>query len=267
MITDDQVLKALAVARRVIPASLRPRIRKWMIQWLGLSWRRSSGVAVRLSSYADWILYNAIFVDGEYDPAITKALELAGPGRLHVLDLGANVGLFTLRFVDLLRQVRPQHTEFALTLVEANARLIGELRQRVAENRLAEHVKLIHGLVGERSGAAMLYGGGAARDELCHGSVFPRAIPSGPLVDYVDLGPVLASEPEIHLLKCDIEGAELLFVQHYADLLQKTRVAVFEMHHDLCDTGLCCRLLAQAGFPHHAVLSHRPADSIHCVWR
>jgi FkbM family methyltransferase len=238
-----------------------------MIEWLGLSWRRSSGVVVRLSSYADWILYNAIFVDGEYDPAIKKALEIAGAGCLNVVDLGANVGLFTLRFVDLLRQLRPQHEEFELTLVEANARLIEELRLRVAENRLAEQVKIIQGLVGERSGAAILYGGRAARDELCHGSIFPRAMPSGPRVDYVNLSPVLAPEREIHLLKCDIEGAELLFVQNYTDVLRKTRVAVFEMHHDLCDTDLCRRLLEEVGFSHHAVLSERPADSIYCVWR
>ena len=39
------------------------------------------------------------------------------------------------------------------------------------------------------------------------------------------------------LLKCDIEGAELLFLENYEDLLGKVRNAVFELHHEQCDTN------------------------------
>ena len=84
---------------------------------------------------------------------------------------------------------------------------------------------------------------------------------------YIDLNSLFTQHPHIDLLKCDIEGAELLFIQHYPELLRKVRVAVFEFHDDMCDTQQCRRLLSAYGFTHQAVFRSNPPTSIYCVWR
>ena len=57
------------------------------------------------------------------------------------------------------------------------------------------------------------------------------------------------------LLKCDIEGSELQFVENYPGVLAKTRWVVMEMHHDLCDVPRCRQLLRDSGFTSHLVTS------------
>src|SRR5438105_2237068 len=68
-----------------------------LISYAGLRTSLSSGVTIRLDTYADWIIYNEIFVDGEYRKAIDLAFSKLQLGRKPVfVDLGANVGFFTL---------------------------------------------------------------------------------------------------------------------------------------------------------------------------
>src|SRR5215471_12389679 len=94
---SSTVMKLIRLGRRLLPATLRPRLRALLFQWLDLTWRLPSGVTIRIASYADWIVYNQIFTSGEYDAAISRALDLAPDATsLSVVDLGANVGFFTL---------------------------------------------------------------------------------------------------------------------------------------------------------------------------
>jgi len=48
-------------------------------------------------------MYTEVFRKGEYDSAIDRALTLADRDRCLVVDLGANVGFFTLRVIDRAR--------------------------------------------------------------------------------------------------------------------------------------------------------------------
>jgi FkbM family methyltransferase len=98
---------------------------------------------------------------------------------------------------------------------------------------------------GHRTGSAKIFESasfGAAN------SLFATKIPAGVEVPFVDLSPVFAADAAIDLLKCDIEGSELLLLENYADLLAKTRVAIFEFHPELCDVPECKRILVDAGF-------------------
>lgn len=259
------VMKLIRLSRRLLPASLRLRVRALQFQWLDLRWTLPSRVSVRIANYPEWVVYNEIFASGEYDAAISRALDSAPDATsLHIVDLGANVGFFTLRVVDWLRQRRTERTGFKITAVEGDRRLIEEFCSRVmVENALSEYVRLVHGLIGERAGTAMLYGPDAHTEN----SLFRWTARSKVQADYVDLSSLFASEPQIDLLKCDIEGAELLFIQNYPDLLRKVRVAVLELHDDLCDTQQCRRLLNEYGFIHQAVFRENPPTSIYCVWR
>ena len=68
------------------------------------------------------------------------------------------------------------------------------------------------------------------------------------------------------LLKCDIAGAELLFLENYEDLLGKVRNAVFELHHEQCDTNKCRKILLKSGF-RETVLRATPTFSVNFMTR
>jgi FkbM family methyltransferase len=264
---NKAVMRLAHLLRRPLPAALRRRIRLLLFQWLDLEWIVRSGVRLRVSSYGDWIIYNEIFVGGEYDHALRLALDSRPDPTtpLHIVDLGSNVGFFTLRVVDELRQRQIASAGLMITAVEGDSYCIEEFRSRVfVENSLSENVRLLHGLVGERTGAANLR---APDPEQGHNTAFKGNGQAGVRVGYVDLNPLFTLTPCIDLLKCDIEGAELLFIQNYPELLRKVRVAVFELHDDLCDTQQCRRLLDELGFTHQAVLRPGSPCSIYCVWR
>jgi len=59
---------------------------------LDLSWELPSDVKIRIRNQSDWAIYNEIFVAGDYDPAISMAIEAAKvTGGLHIVDLGARI--------------------------------------------------------------------------------------------------------------------------------------------------------------------------------
>jgi FkbM family methyltransferase len=253
------------LATLLIPRSVKQRLRRhfWWRQ-LALEWRTRSGILLSIKNVADWDTYNEVFVEGEYDFGIDRALAAPPVGRpLTVLDLGANVGFFCLRFADRAAR-RSQPPEFTAVLVEGSPLNFAELRERIAANPpMAERTRLIHGLAGARSGIAVMV---EAEYHALNSIVAHRDTP-GTEVPFVDLELALAGVDEVDLLKCDIQGAEESFIETYQPLLEKVRVAVFELHHELCDTTRCRALLQAAGLVHRQTLSEDPSVSVVCVWR
>jgi FkbM family methyltransferase len=227
--------------KSLVPDALKWKLRKWVWMRLNPSWQLRSGIIIRVLNYNDWMIYNDIFVDGEYDPPIEELL--AGtPNGARVLDLGGNVGFFTLRVADVF--LRRGRSDFEVIMVEGSPSTFAELNQRLAANEklLQKRVRSVNGLAGERTGAAVI------AEAPSHGEnsiVTPAR--GGQRVPFVDLEELVRSWDRIDLLKCDIEGAEELFLGNYPDLLRKSERAVFEFHHDLCDIPLCRRRLAEAG--------------------
>lgn len=231
-----------------------------MFQWFDLAWDTRSRVHLRVGHFGEWTIYNEVFVNGEYDHALALALDAPREdGRpVQIVDLGAHVGYFTLRAVDQLAARGVGLDDVAITAVEANDRSVREFEDRVLrENGLTRSVRILHGLIGERSGT------GVFRDE----RVRAGAGAAGPQIPYVDLSSVLAQAPRIDLLKCDIEGSEQRLIENYPDVFRKTRVATFELHRDWCDTERCRALLREYGFTHAATLREGEAFSILTVWR
>jgi len=276
------MLPAIRLARRLLPAAVRARIRQLLFEWLDLTWPLPTGVRIRVAHYGDWAVYNEIFVNGEYDEAIAKAVDLAGNRPpLHIVDLGANVGFFTLRAVDRLRR-RGVDTGLAITAIEADEACTRTFQQRVCgDNGLAGNVRVVRAAVGERTGVALLR---EALAHFPHGRLStirerrPAAGTSRPAISgaaerpevqvpYVDLSTLLASVPQIDLLKCDIEGSEQPLIENYPDLFRKVRMAVFEFHRDLCDVDRCQALLREYGFEHHATFRPGATYFTYGVWR
>ena len=103
--------------------------------------------------------------------------------------------------------------------------------------------QLVHGLVGARGGQ------GVIKESALHvkNTIMEGPASGGIEVEFIDLGRVVAKSANINLLKCDIEGAEQIFIENYPDLLCQVNTAVFELHHRMCDTTKCVRMLSDLG--------------------
>jgi FkbM family methyltransferase len=251
------IKKLLTRVVGVLPESAQFQIREryWRVKsrflyqslysTLNLEHTLNSGLTVKVASKGEWWAYNEIFVNGEYDVPIQTALEASSGKPFVALDLGANVGYFSFRLFDLIGQQHLDHILPDITMVEGSPETFGTLEERVRSQRFAAaSVRMFNGLVGERSGSALI------RESAVHvkSSIVDVPAGGGTNVAFVDVNTLMQDKPAIDLLKCDIEGAELIFIQNYADLLRKVRYAVFELHHNLCDTEKCLRMLADLGF-------------------
>lgn len=243
--------------RRAIPARFVEPLRRLLWRLPNLRRRLPSGLDVRVESPSDWVIYNDIFVDGEYDDAIRAVIADAPADRpLTILDLGANVGYFALRLADAALR---RGTDLRLIAVEPSPRLVRQLEQRLAQQALAERVEVVPGLAGQRVGEGRLFESPLHFEH----STTPRRGAKGVPVPYLDLDRLAAGWPEIDLLKCDVEGAELEVLQTYADtLLPKVRHAVVELHHTRCDTARCVEILTAAGLTGERVLREAHGCSV-----
>ncbi len=245
--------------RRALPARLVEPLRGLLWRLPNLHRRLPSGLEARVESPSDWVIYNDIFVDGEYDEAIHAVLSDAPAGRpLTVLDLGANVGYFALRLADTM--LCRGAADLRLIAVEPSPSLVRQLARRiVAQPLLAGRVEAVHGLAGRREGEGRLF---ESPLHFEHSTTPRRGLRAVP-VPYLDLDRLAAEWPEIDLLKCDVEGAELEVLQTYArTLLPKVRRAVVELHHERCDTARCRELLAAAGLVGERVLREAHGCSV-----
>ena len=225
-----------------------------LYQVLDLEYTLPSGLLAKIGSKGEWWVYNDIFVGREYDLPIHRALESRSAVRpFTVLDLGANVGFFFLRVIDLIRQSELPDLIWDITLVEGSPTVHRELQERLRlQGLLGEGLRVVNGLVGQRSGS------GAIRESAVHvkNTILDIRPGTGVKVDFVDLVPLMEERSEIDLLKCDIEGAEQMFIENYGDLLGRVKHAVFEFHHEQCDTGKCTQLMEKAGFSRQLLRSN-----------
>lgn len=225
---------------------------------MGLRCELRSGLAVWVREPSDWRIYNEILVNGEYDVAITRALDQSTERDFRVIDLGANVGYFVLRCADLFLQ-RTQGKRLSILAIEGSPETSQELKKRMKDAGLdGDCVRIVNGLVGKRSGAGHIsnfvsHYGNSVREA---GSYTTQRVP------YMDLAAALDPEVKIDLLKCDIEGSEFDFLDNYPDLLQRVRLAVFEFHKNGRDLDHYRSLLLSYGLRHSVTLREAPMFSI-----
>jgi FkbM family methyltransferase len=236
----------------------------------------ASGLKAKVKSFGEWRVFNHIFVVGEYDLPIKMALASKRDGHpFTFLDLGANVGYFTTRLSDLILQSEYSKIDLQGTLIEASPSTYSELKQRLSEDPYySNKLTIINGLVGERDGVGQLFETDFHTANSIFGttsSVLNSSVRSTD-VPYIDLDALCESDSEIDILKVDIQGAELRFLENYhQSLLKKVKLVIIELHHDLCDHERCLNILREE-FP-----NYKPIDlskdinlaklSVHFFWK
>lgn len=231
-----------------------------------LRWKLSSGVKIEILSTVDWCLYNDIFVDGEYDLAIERALNCSSQNQgISVLDLGSNVGFFILRLMDRAKRTNNKK-RIRVVAVEPDTKNIEEINRRVVSQAFENlDLQILEGIVGRREGQAVLY---TTHNYHAH-TIDAAKQYSGSKprpVSYLNLE-TLCPGVQWDLVKCDIEGAEGEFVENYIDLLRRTQTFVLEVHHGSCEIGKLRSVLRDAGLKTEHVIVDHGSNSMHIFTR
>jgi FkbM family methyltransferase len=210
--------------------------------FLKTKWVLKSGIFIKVENDSDWYVFNEIFTNKEYDSAIKLFLPSASLNPL-ILDLGANVGYFTLRVADELALAGfSNYTIIALEGTPSNYKV---LQQRLEQPLLKNKAKGFLGLAGHKTGTSKVI---HSPQHYGHSSVAGTAGSKTTDVSYVNIEELIADETKIiDLLKCDIEGSEEIFITAYANLLSRVDTAVFEFHAGECDIQNCRQMLQAAG--------------------
>ena len=231
---------------------------------LNLKHSLESGIDIVISNNADWIIYNDIFVDGEYDLPLKKFIKSLNDNQtIKVLDLGSNVGYFVLKFLDQLIKSKT-NVKLQLICIEGSPKNYYKLQQRLnIQSFSTKNIILINGLIGKLSGRAKI----VEQDFHAMNYVEHQIDSLGRYVEYINLYDYCKKDEQIDFLKCDIEGSEEIFLENYKELVRKVKFAVFEFHPSICDKTKCLHLLEMAGFNRNITLKENDITSINFFWR
>lgn len=236
-VTPQPVRRSIRHAREIA------RDRTWNA--LGPRVVMPSDLRVEVRSTSDWTIFADVFVYGEYDGSINRVIS-SGVENPLILDLGGNVGYFALRFSDLWLRARGADAPFTIVGVEGSPKVYSILQKRLDQPQLVGRCRYHLGLAGRRSGSAHI----AEIAEHPMNSILSDSAASGPEVPFVDVAKLLPDDRRISLLKCDIEGAEQLFLESYPDVLARVDNVVIEIHNNYVDANRCFALMAEAGLRH-----------------
>lgn len=231
----------------------------------------SEGLKAVIWSTCDQVIYDDIFRDREYEPAVDamvdrylKSNRSSHAHPLQIVDLGMNLGYFSLYVAHRLMQRTGPEVHFHIIGVEAVPELAQEARRRLNGMWISDDIQIHTGLVGKRSGSAgieMSLSHPANRIARGHRELAPDTT-TVRLLRYRDLLSIPNVPEHIDLLKCDIEGAEEEFCESYPEVLERCDAVVMELHHDLCSRAQCRASVFHAGLTENRILNEKQDKSL-----
>jgi FkbM family methyltransferase len=190
---------------------------------IGVYRLRESGVAIALRHHTgDVMVLDEIFSQREYDPPPEAERALAAlPAEPHVVDLGANIGLFGA-------WVLGRFPAAMIDAVEADPENATVHRQTIAVNGLDGRWRLTEAFAAATSGVRHFSAGHHATS---HEAAIGDELLELPAVDVL---PLLAGAD---LVKIDVEGAEWELLADSRFSMLRARVVVLEYHRDGCPSN------------------------------
>lgn len=128
-----------------------------------------------------------------------------------VIDLGANVGIFTILAALHARKV---------IAVEAQSEFLGLIENNLKKNGCFENVIIEHGIIGARSG---VFSNEENLRAASHFRLFPQQLSIPDILKRHDIG-------KVDFLKIDIEGSEFDLFKEDTSWLEKTGKIAMEVH-------------------------------------
>jgi FkbM family methyltransferase len=227
----------------------------WRIVAPYVGWHRHSFVARtrfgrRLAGATSEILQQHVYYFGEWESDLTAWITNSlGPGDV-MIDVGANVGYFSLLGSRLVGKAG------AVVAIEASPRIHDVLRSNLALNR-AENVRSVNVAASDSHGTVSLFAGyeahlGVASVVRDQGAGIEAEVPTVPLADILTPDEIRRTR----LIKIDVEGAEwsvLTGARDLWDLARDDLELVVEVHPDHLEldgrtVGEITRFLAERGF-------------------
>jgi FkbM family methyltransferase len=244
-------------------------IEKLAYKKLALGWKLETGISIQIDNHAEWVIYNDIFVEGEYDNAIEASIlnleqSISGRTEFVFVDIGANVGYFTLRAIDIFRRSKLQDFGINAVLVEGSPAVYQALKTRIESQYLEEkiaNIEIVNGLAGELEGDGII---SETSFHVMNSVLLNDSKKNGKLVPYVNLNLLCSKYSNIDLIKCDIEGSEEKLIQNYGNILSKAKFLIFEFHPLLCDIQRCFQMLSEIGFKKFTIV--RKTDAFEVVF-
>ncbi len=194
-----------------------------LFPYAGLELKTRSGLLLQIRERGAWGCLEEVFVSGAYDPFFQHLGLVNG-----WLDLGCNVGFFSLGLLDYLRATGRPGAEPRALLVDANELCVATARQAVAQNNLTQRWSTRHAVVGP-PGETVRF---AQFRFSIHSGIFSAQRGEKTLVyPTVDLPALIGGLPrEIDFLKVDIEGAERFVFDLPKGMLDRFRYILCEWH-------------------------------------
>ena len=158
---------------------------------------------------------------GQYEPYETKVMDLISDNALNVLDIGANIGWFSVRFAKRLRNAR-------IYAFEPMPETFHFLQRNISENKVGEVVSSYNYGLSEKSGCSTFYiapqNGTNASLQNVSGVTNARKV----------LGLTMTLDEwrenmqvKVDFIKCDVEGAEYLVFKGGRHALQNDKPVIF----------------------------------------
>lgn len=212
--------------------------------WPGLSkspvdLRLKDGKVIRVRDFWTLFLFDEIFVEHCYEPP--EVMKCAPFGR--VIDIGANIGVFTLRSKQLWPEAR-------IIAIEPHPDNFRSLQEHIQVNRLRDVEPMQIGIA-DKCGCFDLYL--SPRNIAGHSMYKKDPVSHSVSIQTCTLADVMSKVPEESggstLLKVDCEGCEYpLLSSLTVELADRISCIVFEPERSLYDLNVLIRKLESIGF-------------------
>lgn len=202
-------------------------------------------IVIRKYPSSDPVVIKQVFLDGEYDALAQLVGEKLKPGKITMIDGGANIGLTS---ISLRTQLLPRF-ELHSVLVEPFADNVSQVKANIELQGIKTFTVLKAGIYNKQG---YLEIANTFRDKLewsvqIEESPVPTDLPAIEITGIMEAN----NWDMLDILKLDIEGAERhLFASpdYAASILERVRLLAVELHEEYVDTTSTLDLLARLGF-------------------